>query len=156
MVGRGSGRPTHADDRSQSVVVSRFPSHRRPCPDTIGALRTQRGAGLLGGGVHVLEVSVSDPGELRSLREHLRRVPGVEIIQLPGTLADGELGAWDVLQVVAAGSGALAVAARTLPAFIRSRRSNVSVTVKTADRTVTITVDNVDDVMPVVEKVLDA
>ncbi|MGW7530620.1 effector-associated constant component EACC1 [Streptomyces sp. NPDC054783] len=101
-------------------------------------------------------MSVSDPGELRSLREHLRRVPGVEVTQIPGGPADGELGVWDVLQVVAAGSGALAVAVRTLPAFIRSRRSNVSVTVKTTDRTVTITVNNVDDAMPIVEKALDA
>lgn len=65
----------------------------------------------MGAAFHLVEVSVSDPGELRSLREHLRRVPGVEITQIPGTPADGELGVWDVLQVVATGSGALAVAA---------------------------------------------
>ncbi|MXM68681.1 hypothetical protein GR925_36040 [Streptomyces sp. HUCO-GS316] len=110
----------------------------------------------MGAAFHRVEVSVSDPGEMRSLREHLRRVPGVEVTQIPGTPADGELGVWDVLQVVAAGSGALAVAARSLPAFIRSRRSNVSVTVETTNRTVTITVDNVDDAMPIVEKALDA
>ncbi|WP_381805347.1 hypothetical protein [Streptomyces niveus] len=104
---------------------------------------------------HHIELSLSDPGELRSLREHLGRAPGVEITQIPGKPADKELGTWDVLQIAAAGTGALAVAVRTLPAFIRSRRSNVSVTVKTADRTVTITADNVDEVIPLVERALD-
>ncbi|MFD4834110.1 hypothetical protein ACFWPV_30360 [Streptomyces uncialis] len=101
-------------------------------------------------------MSVSDPSELRSLREHLRRVPEVDVSQISGTPGDGELGAWDALQVVAAGSGVLAVAIRTLPAFIRSRRSDITVTVETADRTVTITGNNIDEAMPIVEKALDA
>lgn len=103
-----------------------------------------------------VEVSVSDPGELRSLREHLRRVPGMEVAQVPGAPADGELGAWDALQVLAASSGVLAVAVRTLPEFIRSRRSDVTVTVKSGDDVVTVTGTNFDDAMPIVEKMLDA
>lgn len=103
-----------------------------------------------------VEVSVSDPGELRSLREHLRRVSGVQVIQVPGAPADRVLGAWDVLQVVGASGGVLAVAVRTIPAFVRSRRSDVSVTVKTKDKTITITATNVEDVTSVVEKALDA
>ncbi|MGT2527025.1 effector-associated constant component EACC1 [Streptomyces nojiriensis] len=102
------------------------------------------------------EVSVSDPSELRSLREHLRQVPGVDVGQAPGIPGEGELGVWDVLQLTAVGSGALAVAVRTLPAFIRSRRSSVTVTVKTAGKTVTVTAQNVDEAMPIVEKALDA
>jgi hypothetical protein len=101
-------------------------------------------------------VSVSDPAELRSLREHLRRAPAIEVHQIPGVPAAGEQGAWDVLQVLATGGGALAVAVRTIPAFVRSRRAEVSVTVKTDDKTVTITAANVEDVMPIVEKALDA
>ncbi|MCX5612752.1 MULTISPECIES: effector-associated constant component EACC1 [unclassified Streptomyces] len=102
------------------------------------------------------EVSVSDPGELRSLREHLRLIPGVDVDQAPGIPGEGELGVWDVLQVTAVGSGALAVAVRTLPEFIRSRRSSVTVTVKTAGKTVTVTAQNIDEAMPIVEKALDA
>lgn len=108
----------------------------------------------MGNAFHPVELSVSDPGELRSLREHLRRVPGVEVTQMPGVPADGELGAWDVLQVAAVGGGALAVAIRTLPEFIRSRRSDVTVTVKSKDRTVTVTATNVDDAIAIVDKSL--
>lgn len=101
-----------------------------------------------------VELSVSDPGELRSLREHLRRIPGVEITQIPGEPVDGELGAWDVLQVAAVGGGSLAVAIRTLPDFIRSRRSEVAVTVKSRDRTVTVTATNVNDAIAIVDESL--
>ncbi|MGE7386592.1 effector-associated constant component EACC1 [Streptomyces sp. NPDC004126] len=110
----------------------------------------------MGEGSLLAEVSVSDPGELRSLREHLRLVPGVDVVQAPGSPGEGELGVWDVLQVTAVGSGALAVAVRTLPAFIRSRRSTVTVTVKTAGKTVTVTAANTDEAMAIVERALDA
>ncbi|CRK57614.1 hypothetical protein [Alloactinosynnema sp. L-07] len=101
-------------------------------------------------------VSVSDPAELRSLRDHLRRVPDLDLVQVPGVPAVGEQGVWDVLQLSAASGGVLVVAVRTLPAFIKSRRSSVSITVKTGDKTITLTADNVADVLPVVEKALDA
>lgn len=97
-------------------------------------------------------VSVSDPAELRSLREHLRRVPGVEVTQLPGRPGPGEQGVWDVLQVLAAGSGVLAVAIKTLPEFIRSRRSDVTITLETSDRKATVTAKNVDDATSIVDK----
>lgn len=103
-----------------------------------------------------VEVSVSDPGELRSLREHLRRIPGIEVHQIAGRPAPGEQGAWDALQILAAGGGALAIALRTIPAFVRSRRSDVSVTVTTEAKTVTVTASNVNEVMLILEKALDA
>lgn len=101
-----------------------------------------------------VEVRVSDPAELRSLREHLRRLPGVRVAQIPGAPGAGEQGAWDVLQVVAAGGGVLAVAIRTLPDFIRSRRSDVTVTLTVRGRTVTVTASNIDEVMSIVDKTL--
>lgn len=101
-----------------------------------------------------VEISVSDPAHLRSLREHLRRLPGMEVTQIPGAPWPGEQGAWDVLQVLAASGGVLAVAVRTLPEFIRSRRSGVTITVKSTDRTVTVTATNIDDVMSIVDKSL--
>lgn len=78
---------------------------------------------------HTIAVTVSDPVELRSLREHLRRVSGAEVVQVPGKPAPGEQGALDVLEVLAGGSSVLAVVIKTLPDFIRSRRSDISVTV---------------------------
>jgi hypothetical protein len=117
-------------------------------------LQRRAGEGIVDVSLSV-EVSVSDQAELRSLREHLRRLPGVEVTQVPGSPAPGEQGAWDVLQILAASGGAVAVAIKTLPEFIRSRRSDVTVTVKSKDRTVTVTATNVEDVMPMVDKLLD-
>ncbi|MFF7940789.1 hypothetical protein ACFZC5_13840 [Nocardia gamkensis] len=91
-----------------------------------------------------VEVSVSDPAELRSLREHLRRIPGVEVTQVAGGPGLGEQGAWDLLQVLAAGGGVLAVTIKTLPEFIRSRRSNVTVTLEFGGRSVIVSGENVD------------
>lgn len=76
-----------------------------------------------------IALAVSDPAELRSLREHLRRVSGAEVVQLPGRPGPGEQGAWDILEVLAGSSGVLAVVIKALPDFIRSRRSDITVTV---------------------------
>ncbi|WP_409494364.1 effector-associated constant component EACC1 [Amycolatopsis sp. cmx-11-12] len=62
----------------------------------------------------------------RWLREHLRRISGIEVTRVAGEAADGELGAWDVLQVAVPSRMAIG----TLPVFIRSRRSNVTITLK--------------------------
>ncbi|WP_410011210.1 effector-associated constant component EACC1 [Streptomyces nigrescens] len=70
--------------------------------------------------------------EFRSLREWLRRVPGVAVSQVPGMPGVGEQGAWDILQLTAASGGGLAVAVKTLPDFLRSRRSSLKVTVWSA------------------------
>ncbi|MEE1782233.1 hypothetical protein PUR71_04725 [Streptomyces sp. SP17BM10] len=84
------------------------------------------------------EVSVSDPGELRPLRKHLRRVPGLEVEETDAAAAAGRTGAACALRVLAVGRGALGRAVRTLPAFLRTRRGAVSVTVRTLDWTVTL------------------
>lgn len=48
----------------------------------------------------------------------------------------------------------LTVAIRSLPEFLRSRRSNITVTVTIGDETRIINAANVADVMPLVEKAL--
>ncbi|MQS16882.1 hypothetical protein F7Q99_33020 [Streptomyces kaniharaensis] len=82
------------------------------------------------------EVSVSDPGELRSLRKHLRRIPGVvDVDEIAGPPARA------ALLIVTADRGTLTRAVRTLPAYIRSRRSRACVTVRAADWTITLHAD---------------
>ncbi|MEV7028363.1 hypothetical protein [Kitasatospora sp. NPDC093558] len=95
------------------------------------------------------EVSVSDPGELRPLRKHLRRVPGLEVSEIEEAGPGGEVGPGGegravaegpagTLRVLAVGRGALGRAVRTLPAFLRTRRGAVTVTVRTRDWTVVL------------------
>lgn len=102
-----------------------------------------------------VELSVSDPAELRSLREHLRRIAGLRVDQVTGTPNDHEQGVGDLLVILASGSSVLGVAIRTIPVFIRSRRASLTVTVKAKDTTITVTADNIEDVAPVLKKALD-
>lgn len=95
---------------------------------------------------------VSEPAELGSLRQHLQRVPGVDVVQDSSAPGPGELGAWDVLQVAAASGGVLAVAVKALPEFIRSRRSDITITIKRGEESVTLTATNVEEAMPVLDK----
>lgn len=109
--------------------------------------------------VDVVELSISDHSELGSLRQLLARIPGVDVHQISGSPGPGEQGAFDYLQLAttAAGSGgALVLAIRTIPEFIRSRRRDVSVTVKTGDTEVTITAANAQDAVTLLEKSFDA
>lgn len=114
------------------------------------------GQGQLAGRDARLTVSV--PGELMPLLDWLRRAPGVRVELVGGRPAVGELGIGDVLQISSAVGGAAAgvlLAMRTLPEFIRSRRSDVKVTVTTADREVVLEVNNVEDVKPILDRMFD-
>ncbi|MEU8517533.1 hypothetical protein AB0C76_39060 [Kitasatospora sp. NPDC048722] len=104
------------------------------------------------------EVSVSDPDELRPLRKHLRRVPGLEVEE-SGTAADPGAGAdrpADALRVLTVGRGALGRAVRTLPAFLRTRRGAVCVTVRARDWTVTLHPDGPTTIGPTVTELAAA
>lgn len=97
---------------------------------------------------------VSEQAELRSLREHLSRNSLLAVQQRAGTPGPGEQGVWDFLQVTAATGGVMVAAIRTLPDFIRSRRTDVSLTVTTDDREIVITATNAEDALRLMEKAL--
>ncbi|MFI6317563.1 hypothetical protein ACIBG8_08585 [Nonomuraea sp. NPDC050556] len=103
-----------------------------------------------------VEITVSDPSQLRSLRGWLERAPGIRVEQAAGTPGPGEQGAADVLVLLAGGGGALAVAIKTLPDFIRSRRSDIELTLKTEGKEITVSAKNADDIQAIVDAFLDA
>lgn len=107
------------------------------------------------GGPGEITLATSDLAEFRSLRMWLSRIPGLEIRQTTGVLAPGEQGATDVLTILASSGGLLAVAVQTLPDFIRSRRSDLSITVNVRGKQYVLHATNLKDVLPVIEKVLD-
>lgn len=119
-----------------------------------GGLRMSQPVGS--SGAPAVELELSDPSQLRSLRSWLARVPGAEVQQIAGIPAAGEQGASDLLTLLASSGGVLAVAIRTLPEFLKSRRSDLSVTVKVEGREYTVTATNVDDILPAIEKIIDA
>jgi len=102
-----------------------------------------------------IELMVSDPAELRSLRSLLERVPELEVVQRGSEPGPGEQGAWDFLQVIAASGGTLAVAVRVLPEFIRSRRTDVSVTVRKDGQEIVVTAANAEDALRLVDKAVN-
>ena len=101
------------------------------------------------------ELSVSDYAQLGSLAEYLRlAAPGVRVTRSPGRPGPGEQGAVDVL-MIAADSSVLVAAVNVLPAFLRSRKKGISVTVTVKGNRLTVTADNAEEVIPVLDRFLD-
>jgi len=101
-----------------------------------------------------IEFAVSDYAQIGSLQDWLCSTPGVEVIRSPGSPGAGEMGALDVLTVVAGSSG-LVAAIRIIPEFLRSRRSGLSVTAIVKGEKFTMTASNVKEIMPIVERLLN-
>jgi hypothetical protein len=103
----------------------------------------------------MLVLSVSDPTELLSLCEWLAEVPSVQLRREADTPAAGELGALEYVAVLAS-SGGLIAAIRVLPEFLRARRPELKIRMKSGDKEFAIDATNIDDVLPVLEKLIDA
>jgi Effector Associated Constant Component 1 len=106
-------------------------------------------------GPGVAELSVSDYSQLGSLADYLRlAVPGVRVTRSAGRPGPGEQGVVDVL-MIAADSSVLVAAVKVLPEFVRSRKKGVSVTLTVKGKRLTVTADNAEEVMPVIDRFLD-
>ncbi|SNT19761.1 hypothetical protein SAMN05216276_102830 [Streptosporangium subroseum] len=75
---------------------------------------------------------------------------------MAGTPGPGEQGVADVLMLLAGSGGMLAVAIKTLPEFIRSRRSDIELTLKTEGKEITVSAKNADDIQTIVDTFLNA
>jgi hypothetical protein len=89
-----------------------------------------------------------------ALRAWIAASRGVEVAVIPGIPGPGDLGVLDVL-VVVAGSGGAMEAIRTLPDFIRSRRSGIRIETTVAGQSFVLDATNVDEIMPILERLLD-
>jgi len=103
----------------------------------------------------LLQLAVSDPAQLPSLTGWLTTAGPVQVERESGRPGSGEQGAMDVLTILAS-SSALVAAIKILPEFIRSRRSGFHIKVTLKGKAFTINADNAGDVLPVLEKLLDA
>lgn len=103
-----------------------------------------------------IQLAVSDPSQLRPLRDWMRGQADVDVTVSAGTPGPGELGALDVLSVVAGSSGVVA-AVRTLPEFIRARRTGFRLEMTIHGERFILDATNVDDVLPIIlEQLRDA
>ena len=102
-----------------------------------------------------VELAVSDPTQLGPLQGFLSLASlDVSMRRMAGEPSPGEQGATDVL-VLLAGSSGLVAAIKVLAEFLRSRKTGLSITATVKGKPFTITVTNVDEVMPILEKLLD-
>jgi hypothetical protein len=110
-------------------------------------------------GQAAVELSASDYSQLGSLGDYLRlAVPGAQVTPSPGRPGLGEQGALDTLMIMA-DSSVLVAAVKVLPQFLRSRKAGFSVTIKTTvkgnRRELTVTADNAEEVLPVIDRFLN-
>jgi len=108
-----------------------------------------------------LSVSVRTPIELADLRQWLRsaRMPGGSVNAATSPPGDGALGGWTEALAVSLGSGgAVAAFAGALTAWLKTRRSDVSVRVVSKDGEVTIRVTHAAHgmVLPLLRQVIPA
>lgn len=101
-----------------------------------------------------LELAPSDPAELEPLHRWMRDQPGIDTRTVPREPALGELGVTEFLEIIA-GSGGLISALKVLPAFIRSRRSDIYIKIDVKRKKFEVDAKNVDDVLPIIERLLD-
>jgi len=102
------------------------------------------------------EIAASDPAELGALQDFLvLTAPGVIVRRIPGQPDVGEQGALDWLEILAGSSGVVA-AVRMLPEFVRSRRSDFTITTTVNGRPFALNAANIDEVMPILDRLLDA
>jgi hypothetical protein len=82
-------------------------------------------------------------------------VEGVEAVQRP--IGETELGsATDLLTVALEAGGAGSVLASTLVTWLRTRRTSARITVESAGRSVTLAIQTIADIAPLLEQVLRA
>ncbi len=103
----------------------------------------------------VAQLSISDYSQLGSLMDYLRlAVPEAPVKTSAGSPGPGEQGALDVL-TLAADSSVLVAVINALPTFLRSRKAGVSVTVTAKGKKLTVTGENAEEVLPIVDRFLD-
>lgn len=103
-----------------------------------------------------MELTASDPSQLEPLQALLSlATPETSVSRIAAEPSAGEQGAADVLVLLASSSG-LVAAIKILPEFLRSRKAGLSITTKVKGEKFKLTATNVDEVMPILERILDA
>lgn len=101
-----------------------------------------------------LELRISDNAELRSLQRTLSLAQGTQVERRPGTPAPDALGAVDYLTAIGSSAGLITLI-KMLPDFLRARRADLSVTITQKGKTICVNAKNVDEVMPILTRMLD-
>lgn len=106
---------------------------------------------------HSVDLFISDRSQLGALRDHLAlTAPDVRISVSSAMPEPGEQGAVDMLILAAGGGGGVLAALRVIPEFLKASRTGISITATVKGEPFILTASNVDEVMPILERILDA
>jgi len=102
-----------------------------------------------------IQVTVSNAAEIGALHDRFSHVSDVQVTRTPGQPGAGEQGgALDILTAIGSSGGLIALI-RTIPGYLRARRSGLSVHTTIKGKEFKLTLDNVDDVIPIIERLLN-
>jgi hypothetical protein len=101
-----------------------------------------------------LEFELSQASAISSFERWIDDTPMTQVRRVARPPSLHEQGAVDILAAVASSSSIVALI-RILPEFIRSRRSNVNVTIRVGDREATIGIENVKDAPAIIASLLE-
>src|SRR5215472_9679031 len=108
---------------------------------------------MAGEASYSVDLIISDQSQLGPLRDFLSlAAPGVRVSVSSRIPRPGEQGVLDML-VLAAGSGGVLAAIRAIPEFLKARRTGISITATVKGEPFTLTATNVDEVMPILERI---
>ncbi len=100
-------------------------------------------------------LTVSDQTELPSLAQWLAAEPDMQVQLVSQATGPGDLGAVEESLHVETRTSALVSAIRVLPAFMRSRRAGLRITVTVEGQAFALESTNIDQVLPVLQRLLD-
>jgi hypothetical protein len=101
-----------------------------------------------------MDLVISDPSHLTALNDRMRSIGGISMVRTAVGPGPGELGGHDILTAVAS-SGLLIAVVKMLPDFLRSRRSGIHIETTVKGQKFILDATNVDDVMPILVRLLD-
>ncbi|GAA2056819.1 hypothetical protein GCM10009839_77580 [Catenulispora yoronensis] len=101
-----------------------------------------------------IDLELSDPSQLGSVRDWLRAVPGIEVTTTAGEPGPGELGGTDTLSIIASSAGLIS-AIKVLPDIIRARRVGFQIKTEVRGKPFELNAANVEELLPVLERLLD-
>jgi Effector Associated Constant Component 1 len=106
-----------------------------------------------------IRIDEGDADDLRALSQWLGGEPELRgrVRHVPALIQDGELGsAVDLLTVAVGAGGAGSVLASSLVTWLQTRRTAMTITVKRGKQSITLDVKTTANVLPLLQRLLDA
>jgi hypothetical protein len=102
-----------------------------------------------------VELTADSPDDIDEVYSGLRGVPGITVTAASAPVEPGAQGAALDILMVALSSGAITAFLQIIKVLAESRGPNFSLKIRQGKNKLEVTADNVDEVLPVIRRVLD-